>query len=79
MNGNDKKTATNARERLWPFVTYDQYIRPVRSVKDFFPRPMRPKSDVTSASHNPVGGVAFFSADQVMGKNRRVGYTQGCI
>jgi hypothetical protein len=36
MNGNDKKTATNARERLWPFVTCDQYIRPARSVNDFF-------------------------------------------
>lgn len=35
MNGNDKKTATNARERPWPFVTYDQYIPSGSGVKIF--------------------------------------------
>jgi hypothetical protein len=36
MAGNNKKTATNARERLWPFVTYDQYIPSGPGVKVFF-------------------------------------------
>jgi hypothetical protein len=30
-----RKTATNARERLWPFVTYDQYIPSGPGVKVF--------------------------------------------
>ncbi len=76
MTGNDKKTATKARERLWPFVTCYQYIQPIRSVKEFF---LVAEAAIISASSNSTDGVDSASPDQVMGKNSQFGYTRSCI
>ena len=76
MIGNDKKTATKARERLWPFVTYDQYTQPHHSVKDFFQLLMIVALFRTTLSQ----GLRFFFLLKRGGRqNRKIGYTVRCI
>jgi len=75
-DGNKQKNGTKARERLWPFVTYDQYTRLAFAVKRFSWRPIGESRLHRQCTVRGAAGV--FSTGPGAGQSQPACYTEGC-